>query len=121
MLAFPEVSSVQRELLALPDSGPEANKLFLGAAKQCGRRLAGEGVDLNAYGQNEIVDDLRDLAIAMGWGQINLQGSRDLSRVVVLLAARYPVLVRSVVLAEPYPADDTRFLQRPAVAPRSST
>ncbi|MDP9235908.1 MAG: alpha/beta hydrolase [Chloroflexota bacterium] len=49
--------------------------------------------------------DVRDLAIAMGWGQINVQGSFDHSRVAVLLAAGYPDLVRSVVLADPFPVD----------------
>src|SRR3989304_8996716 len=77
VLTCPEVSGLWRELLALPMNGPEANKLWLDAAEQCGRRLVGEGVDLNAYGQNDIVDDVRDLAIVKGWRQINLQGSRD--------------------------------------------
>src|SRR3990172_2746158 len=112
MLACPEVDGVWGDRLALPDNGPEANKLFLDAAEQCGRRLAGEGVDLNAYGQDEIVDDVRDLAIAMGWRQINLQGSYDLSRTAVLLAARYPGLVRSVVLADPFPVDATWYEDR---------
>jgi len=105
LLACAEVSGVWRELLALPDNGAEANKLFVDAAASCGGRLVGEGVDLDAYGEDEIVKDVRDLAIAMGWGQINVQGSYDLSRVAVLLAARYPGLVRSVVLADPFPVD----------------
>src|SRR3990172_5286780 len=105
MLACPEVDGVWGDRLALPDNGPEANKLFLDAAEQCGRRLAGEGVDLNAYGQDETVDDVRDLAIAMGWRQINLQGTFDRTRTAVLLAARYPGLVRSVVLDAPFPVD----------------
>ncbi|MDP9237462.1 MAG: protein kinase [Chloroflexota bacterium] len=104
-LACPEVSGLWRELLALPFNGPEANKLFLDAADQCGRRLSAEGVDLNAYGQEDIVKDVRDLAIAMGWGQMNLQGSLDLFRVAVLLAAGYPDRVRSVVLEDPFPVD----------------
>ena len=112
MLACPEVSGVQFELLALPDNGPAANKRWLDAAEQCGRRLAGEGVDLNVYGQDEIVKDVRDLAIAKGWRQINLQGSYDLSRTAVLLAARYPGLVRSVVLAAPFPVDATWYEDR---------
>ncbi len=103
-LTCPEVP-VRRELLALRVNGPEANKLWLDAAAQCGRRLVSEGVDLNAYGQDEIVKDVRDLAIAMGWSQINVAGRYDLSRVAVLLAARYPGLVRSVVLDAPYPVD----------------
>ncbi len=43
MLACPEVDGVWRDRLALPDNGPEANKLFLDAADQCGKRLAGGG------------------------------------------------------------------------------
>jgi class 3 adenylate cyclase/pimeloyl-ACP methyl ester carboxylesterase len=105
MLACPEVAGMWRALLALPYNGAEANKLFLDAAEQCGLRLVTEGFDLNAYGQDEIVKDVRDLAIAMGWGQINVQGSLDLSRVAVRLAADYPRLVRSVVLADPFPVD----------------
>jgi len=116
MLACPEIAGVWRERLALPDNGPEANKLFLDTAEQCGRRLVTEGVDLDAYGQDEIVKDVRDLAIAMGWGQINLQGSFDLSRVAVLLAARYPGLVRSVVLAAPFPMDAAWYDDRLANA-----
>jgi pimeloyl-ACP methyl ester carboxylesterase len=103
---------VQFELLALPDNGPAANKLWLDAAEQCGRRLVTEGVDLNVYGQDEIVKDVRDLAIAKGWRQINVQGSYDLSRTAVLLAARYPGLVRSVVLAAPFPVDATWYDDR---------
>jgi pimeloyl-ACP methyl ester carboxylesterase len=112
VLTCPEVSGLWRELLALPMNGPEANKLFLDAAEQCGRRLAGEGVDLNAYGQDEIVKDVRDLAIAMGWSQINVQGSDDLSRVAVRLAAAYPGLVRSVVLPDPLPVDAASYDDR---------
>src|SRR3990172_7680096 len=112
MLACPEVDGVWGDRLALPDNGPEANKLFLDAAEQCGRRLAGEGVDLNAYGQDEIVDDVRDLAIAMGWRQINVQGGFDLARTAVLLAARYPGLVRSMVLDQPVPVDAAYYDDR---------
>jgi pimeloyl-ACP methyl ester carboxylesterase len=112
VLTCPEVSGVWRDRLALPDNGPEANKLFLDAAEQCGRRLVREGFDLNAYGQDEIVDDVRDLAIAKGWSRINVQGSFDLARVAVLLAARYPSLVRSVVLDAPYPVDAAYYEDR---------
>ncbi len=102
VLACPEVAGLQRQILGLPTNGPEANKLFLDAAEQCGRRLASEGVDLSAYGDNEMADDVRDLAIAMGWRQINLDGYHQGSRVEMLLAARYPGLMHAVVLEEPY-------------------
>jgi pimeloyl-ACP methyl ester carboxylesterase len=111
VLACPEVPA-RRELLALPDNGPEANKLWLDAAQQCGQRLVSEGYDLDAYGQNEIVADVYDLAIAMGWRQINVAGRFDVARVAVLLAARYPGLVRSVVLDSPYPVDAAWYEDR---------
>lgn len=112
-LTCSEVASVQRRILGLPANGPEANALFLDAAQQCGQRLASEGVNLSAYGDNAIADDVRDLAIAMGWRQINVEGAAIFSdadqlsflrtsRAAILIAARYPGLVHAVVLGQPY-------------------
>jgi pimeloyl-ACP methyl ester carboxylesterase len=113
-LTCPEVANVQRRILGLPTNGPEANALFLDAAQQCGGRLASEGVDLSAYGDNAIADDVRDLAIAMDWRQINVEGAAIFSaadqlsflrtsHTAILIAAGYPGLVHAVVLGQPYP------------------
>ncbi len=112
MPTCPEVSGLRRELLVLPMNGEEANNLWLDAAERCGRRLVSEGFDLNVYGQDEIVKDVRDLAIAMAWRQINVEARYDLSRTATLLAARYPGLVRSLVLDAPFPADATWYSDR---------
>jgi pimeloyl-ACP methyl ester carboxylesterase len=103
-LTCPEVDAVHFDFSGPARSaGPELQEFFLDASEQCGQRLTGEGFDLDQYGLNDMADDVRDLAIVMGWHQINIQGADRWSRVAVLFATRYPGFVRSVVIANPLP------------------
>jgi pimeloyl-ACP methyl ester carboxylesterase len=101
-LTCPEVDAVHYDIKAA-SPGPELRELYLNASEQCGQRLASEGFDLDQYGLNNMTDDVRDLAIVMGWRQVNIQGADRWSRIAVLFATRYPGLVRSVVIANPLP------------------
>jgi len=101
-LTCPEVNAVHLDFSSLRISSLELNELYLDASEQCGQRLASEGFDLDQFGLNDMADDVRDLAIVMGWRQVNIQGAHTWSRIAVF-ATRYPGFVRSVVIADPYP------------------
>jgi class 3 adenylate cyclase/pimeloyl-ACP methyl ester carboxylesterase len=101
-LTCPEMTAVQRQLLATR-AGPETDAVYQPALEECGKRLTGEGIDLDQYGLNDMVTDLRDLAIAKGWREFNLQVNSDWARIGVLFAQRYPQVVRAIVIADPLP------------------
>ncbi len=103
-LACPEIASVARVIMALP-MGAEQDALVFNATESCADRLVAEGVDLNQFGTADIAADIRDLAIAKGWLQMNLQGDREWGRAAIEVAQRHPDLVRAVVITNPLPFD----------------
>jgi len=82
---------------------------MFGAARACRDRYRRAGIDLSAYTREAAADDVRDLAVAMGWKQINVEGSGNWSATAVLVARRYPSLVRSVVIEDPLSSDQSDF------------
>jgi class 3 adenylate cyclase len=100
-LTCPEITNAVPQILALPQFDAAANKLYLDGADACGKRLVSEGVDLDAYGLDDTADDVRDLVIASGWHEINMEAHWQWTRIPNILAARFPGLVRAAVLADP--------------------
>jgi class 3 adenylate cyclase/pimeloyl-ACP methyl ester carboxylesterase len=100
-LACPEIQAIQIEVLGLGED--ESEPRWLDATRRCGERLVAEAVDLNHYGLEDVVLDVRDFLIAKGWQQVNLQGNGDWARFAVLFAQRYPQVARAVVIADPLP------------------
>jgi pimeloyl-ACP methyl ester carboxylesterase len=69
----------------------------------CRARWAAHGVDLAAYSSAERAADVRDLAVALRFGRINLVAARTMTVEAREIAGRYPGLVRSVTLLDVTP------------------
>lgn len=83
------------------------------ATRVCHERLVGEGRDLSGYVTAEQVQDVADLAKALGYGKINLYATSYGTRVAALLADRFPALVRSMVLDGVLPVTVNSLLEEP--------
>lgn len=79
----------------------------------CAERLLAEGRDLSAYGSAEQVEDVADLALALGIERLNLYATSYGTRVAVQVANRYPALVRSMVLDSVLPLSVNALLEEP--------
>lgn len=101
-LACPELDEVR------PNSDAAVN-----GYRTCYERLIAEGRDLTGYNSDEMVEDVADLARVLGVGALNLHGAGYGARIAVLLADRYPLLVRSMVLDGPVPTVATMMLEEP--------
>jgi pimeloyl-ACP methyl ester carboxylesterase len=80
---------------------------YLRAASACRARWVGRGVDLCSYSARERADDVRDLAIALSFPEIDFVagglGTVDARE----LAGRYPQLVHSITLINVTPPQTT--------------
>lgn len=56
----------------------------------CASRLQSEGVDIDGYTVVEVVDDLEDARLALGFEQINLYSGSYGTRLAMIYAWRYP-------------------------------
>jgi len=71
---------------------------YLVSVAKCRDRLAGQGIDLDAYNSAEDAADLRDLRIALGYSEWNVY-TLSAGGVIALTAMRlYPGGIRSVIL-----------------------
>ncbi len=86
---------------------------LIAAYAACAERLLHEGRDLSAYGSAEQVEDVADLALALGLDQVNLYATSYGTRVAVQVANRYPSLVRSMVLDAVLPLSVNALLEEP--------
>jgi pimeloyl-ACP methyl ester carboxylesterase len=69
-------------------------------AKQCLIELQGRG-DLTQYHALNIIEDIEDLRVALGYGRINLHGLSYGTRLEQLYARKYPQHVRSITMEGP--------------------
>lgn len=83
------------------------------ANSACHDRLLAEGRNLAGYVSSEQVEDVADLAKVLGFGKINLYATSYGTRIAVLLADRYPMLVRSMVLDGVLPVAVNSLLEEP--------
>ncbi|MCA9921662.1 MAG: alpha/beta fold hydrolase, partial [Anaerolineales bacterium] len=67
---------------------------------RCAERLQSEGVDLGGYTVVEVIDDLEDGRLALGYGKINLFSISYGTRLAMIYAWRYPESIhRSAMVA----------------------
>ncbi|WP_165422814.1 alpha/beta hydrolase [Ktedonosporobacter rubrisoli] len=71
--------------------------------QQCHDRLVQSGVDLNGYNTIQNAADVRDLAQALGYKQVNLYGVSYGSRLTLSVMRLFPDMVRSAIIDGVYP------------------
>ena len=96
-LDCPEVSSaLKRSTDALSEQSFRDRAT---AYRACANRLAGDGVDLAAYGLVQQVDDMEDARVALGYDRVNLMSESAGTRTAMIYAWRYPQSIhRSVMI-----------------------
>ncbi len=75
----------------------EMNQLTISIIKNCLDSLSLEKVDLNAYGSDEIAEDIEDLRVSIGVDKWNIQGGSYGTRYGQGLIRKFPHTVRSAV------------------------
>ncbi len=95
-LECPELDALQVQ--ASPAAEIDA---ALDATGACRERLAGQGVDLDAYNHLANARDVEMVRRALGHGQLDLRGLSYGTQVALLAAEMFPESVRSVVLSSP--------------------
>ena len=74
--------------------------------------------DLTQYSNNNVVDDVEEIRIALGYGQVNVMGSSYGTRPAQVYLRRHPKSVRTMVLDgvlpldEPFPVATARYAQQ---------
>jgi len=98
-LDCPEVSA---HIKNLPGDmlGEASMQNMTDAYARCAERLQSEGVDLDGYTVVEVIDDLEDARLALGYGKINLYSVSYGTRLAMIYAWRYPESIhRSAMVA----------------------
>lgn len=98
-LDCPEVSA---HIKNLPGDmlGDASMENMTDAYARCAERLQNEGVDLGGYTVVEVIDDLEDARLALGYGKINLFSVSYGTRLAMIYAWRYPESIqRSALVA----------------------
>lgn len=122
-LDCPEQDAVFYELLDNEVEGEtlseqEMNQLNLEAMASCAVNLSGKA-DLAHFSTDASAADVRDLAQALGYEQINLWGVSYGTRLALEVMRDYPEIVRSAVLDSALPPQVNLFEQQPAGLGRS--
>ena len=98
-LDCPEVSA---HIKNLPGDmlGEASMENMTDAYARCAERLQSEGVDLGGYTVVEVIDDLEEARLALGYGKINLFSVSYGTRLAMIYAWRYPESIyRSAMVA----------------------
>lgn len=83
--------------------GLNKDSMILAGVKACRKRLAGEGIDLDAYNTIENAADIEDLRRALNIDSINLIGISYSGGLMMTVMRNYPQHIRSVVLDSALP------------------
>jgi pimeloyl-ACP methyl ester carboxylesterase len=83
------------------------------AGEACVARLTNEGVDLNQYNSSDSAADIRDLAIALGYSQVDLLGVSYGTRLAMTVMRDHPAVVRAVILDSIYPPNARGYTEAP--------
>jgi len=98
-LDCPEVSA---HIKNLPGDmlGEASMENMIDAYARCAERFQSEGVDLGGYTVVEVIDDLEDARLALGYGKINLFSVSYGTRLAMIYAWRHPDSIhRSAMVA----------------------
>lgn len=104
-LDCPEIREVYRQELQTESTGEERLDHYSGAFLACRHRLIGTGVKLAAYTTEASAADVRDIALALGYSQVNLYGASYGTRLAQVVMRDYPAVVRSAVLDSVVPLE----------------
>lgn len=99
----------------------EAERLSFEAATACYNRLAGEGIDLDAYNSIENAADVAALVSALGYDQINLYGVSYGTLLAQHVMRDHPGILRSVVLDAVVPTSVNYITESPRAEDRAYT
>lgn len=102
-LSCPNVTEMSYDLLDDDLSYVEANTLYNEAYFTCRETLLAQGANLYAYTSAENAADVRAIAEAFGYEQVNLFGISYGTRLALTVMRDHPDIVRSVVLDAVYP------------------
>ncbi len=97
-----DCSEVSAHIKNLPGDmlGNASMENMIDAYARCAERLQSEGVDLGGYTVVEVIDDLEDTRLALGYGKINLFSISYGTRLAMIYAWRYPESInRSAMVA----------------------
>jgi hypothetical protein len=98
-LGCPEIAAVAPELVALPSGAQAGRDAYQGAVAACHQRLTDGGVDVPAYGLDELAADVRDVMAALDVATADLFTGGTFSRALApLLADADDGVFRSVVV-----------------------
>jgi pimeloyl-ACP methyl ester carboxylesterase len=110
-----DAPEVQRAMRGVDEDllGPASRANFRRAIRQSAARLADEGVDLGGYTIPEVVEDLEEARMALGYERANLLSESYGTRVAQVYAAAHPDRVaRSAMIGVNPPG---RFVWEPAI------
>jgi pimeloyl-ACP methyl ester carboxylesterase len=93
--------SVEESVLNDAPGAPLTRALKATAA--CRARLTAAGVDVAAFNSDESADDIEDLRLALGYGDINLFGTSYGTRLALVVLRRHPEHIRAVILDGVFP------------------
>jgi len=97
-----DCSEVSAHIKNLPGDmlGEASMENMIDAYARCAEGLESEGVDLRGYTVVEVIDDLDDARLALGYGKINLFSVSYGTRLAMIYAWRYPESIyRSAMVA----------------------
>ncbi len=104
-LECPEFSEVKLEIASGRLAWAAQSGELVKAARTCRTRLSVESIDLSGYVSTETADDIEDLRVAMGLGQVSLYGLSYGARLALTMMRRHPASVRSVILDSVLPPE----------------
>ena len=69
--------------------------------RACLDRLQRDGVDLSAYDNADVADDLRDLVVALGVDRVTVRTVASAGRAISVALRRYPGIMHGVIMTNP--------------------
>jgi pimeloyl-ACP methyl ester carboxylesterase len=100
-LACPEIEGLAPLRFATRTDDAGTRTALVAAVDECRDRLVAEGIDLAAYGLEEIAADAEDLRTALGIEQWNVRSVGSGARIAFEILRRYPEHVRATFLDSP--------------------
>jgi len=98
-LICPEIFECEREMLEQDLSGDEMFSLMTASAKKTNTRFEKEGINLNAFNNNEIADDINLIMETLGYDKYNVFGFSAGTVTVQYLLKKYPEHIYSATMS----------------------
>lgn len=98
LLDCPEIANAVRNAPTNDMLGDMALKSYAEAGRRCAERLQAEGVDLAGYNMIEVIEDMENVRVALGYDRINLLGESYGTRVEMVYEWMHPDILQRVVM-----------------------